>query len=157
MSTLNIVLWGVQVFLALFFLGAGAPKIFGRGIDRWAGFSDLPRPLVVFIGLTEVLGAATLVVPMAVGTLQWATPLAAIGLGVTVLMAAGFHVRADERLPALETVLWASLTAVVAIGRWELIGPIEMPPMILIGAVVMLVPALVVNFIAILRSPLGRA
>ena len=28
----NLVLWGVQLFLALFFLGAGAPKVSGRGL-----------------------------------------------------------------------------------------------------------------------------
>ena len=50
MSILNLVLWSVQAFLALFFLAAGAPKLIGRGIERWTGFSDLPRPQVVFIG-----------------------------------------------------------------------------------------------------------
>jgi uncharacterized membrane protein YphA (DoxX/SURF4 family) len=65
MNVLNIVLWSVQGFLALFFLAAGAPKISGRGIEKWTGFSDLPRSQVVFIGFAEVLGAAGLVLPMA--------------------------------------------------------------------------------------------
>src|SRR5947209_6512774 len=91
MNVLNVVLWGVQGFLALFFLAAGAPKLIGRGIDRWTGFSDLPRPQVVFIGFTEVLGAAGLVLPMTTGILPWLTPLAAFGLGVIVLMASGLH------------------------------------------------------------------
>src|SRR6266540_3179538 len=86
MSALNIlnpVLWSVQGFLAIFFLAAGAPKLIGRGIERWTGFSDLPRPLVVFIGFTEVLGAAGLVLPMATGVLPWLTPLVAV-LGLLV-------------------------------------------------------------------------
>ena len=33
MYALNLVLWSVQAFLALFFLAAGAPKLIGRGID----------------------------------------------------------------------------------------------------------------------------
>src|SRR6266567_4422141 len=102
-NTLNLVLWSVQGFLALFFLAAGAPKLIGRGMERWTGFSDLPRPLVVFIGVTEVLGAAGLVLPMATGILPWLTPLAAVGLALIVLMATGFHLRADERLNALES------------------------------------------------------
>ena len=32
MTVLNVVLWSVQGFLALFFLAAGAPKIVGRGL-----------------------------------------------------------------------------------------------------------------------------
>src|SRR5919109_1447820 len=86
MNVLNIVLWSVQGFLALFFLAAGAPKLFGRGIEKWSGFSDLPRAQVVFIGFTEVLGAAGLVLPMLTGVLPWLTPLAAIGLAIIVLL-----------------------------------------------------------------------
>src|SRR5437763_3125405 len=135
MTVLNVVLWSVQGFLALFFLAAGAPKIAGRGIDRWTGFSALPRAQVVFIGVAEVLGAAGLVLPMATGVLPWLTPLAAVGLAVIVLMAAGFHVRADERLNALETGLWASIAAVIAIGRWDLVAShASAPPWVLVAA-----------------------
>src|ERR671935_1265299 len=122
MNALNLVLWSVQVFLGLFFLAAGAPKLIGRGIEKWTGFSDLPRAQVVFIGFAEVLGAAGLVLPMATGVLPWLTPLAAVGLAIIVLMASGFHQRADERLNAVETVLWASIAGVIAIGRWNLIA-----------------------------------
>ena len=34
MNLLNVVLWSVQGFLALFFLAAGAPKLIGRGLER---------------------------------------------------------------------------------------------------------------------------
>jgi hypothetical protein len=56
MNVLDLVLWSAQGFLALFFLAAGAPKGTGRGLERWAGFADLPRALVVLIGFSEVLG-----------------------------------------------------------------------------------------------------
>ncbi|HEU4586568.1 MAG TPA: DoxX family protein [Gemmatimonadaceae bacterium] len=81
----NLVLWSVQGLLALLFLFAGIPKLLGRGLDQWTGFAELPRAEVVFIGLTEVLGGAGLVLPMAIGMLTWLTPLAAIGLAVIVL------------------------------------------------------------------------
>src|SRR5437667_352096 len=122
MDILNLVLWSVQGFLALFFLAAGAPKIIGRGLERWTGFSDLPRPLVISIGLAEVLGAAGLVLPMATGILPWLTPLAAVGLTIIVLMATGFHIRADERLNAPETAFGASIAGMIAIGRWDLVA-----------------------------------
>src|ERR671935_669372 len=157
MNALNLVLWSVQVFLGLFFLAAGAPKLIGRGIERWTGFSDLPRPQVVFIGSAEVLGAAGLVLPMATGVLPWLTPLAAVGLAVIVLMAAGFHLRADERLNALETGLWASIAAVVAIGRWDVVAArIDVPPWVLGAALGLLVPAAVVNVIVLWRRPVNH-
>jgi len=154
MNVLHIVLWSVQGFLALFFLAAAAPKLIGRGIERWTGFSDLPRTLVIFIGFTEFLGAAGLVLPMATGIMPWITPLAAVGLATTVLMAVGFHLRADERLPALETALWASIAAVVAIGRWDLVASLaDVSPWILVAALGLLVPAAIINVIVLWRRP----
>src|SRR5919204_4410106 len=153
----NIVLWSVQGLLALFFFAAGVPKITGRGLEQWRGFSDVPRAEVVCIGITEMLGAAGLVLPMATGILPWLTPLAAIGLAVTVLMATGFHLRADERLNALETGLWASIATVVAIGRWDLIASVDVPPWVLAAALGLLVPAAIVNVIVLLRRPVRSA
>jgi hypothetical protein len=152
MNVLNLVLWSVQGFLALFFLAAGAPKLIGRGLERWIGFSDLPRAQVVFIGIMEVLGAAGLMLPMATGILPWLTPLAAVGLAIIVLMASGFHQRADERLAALETGLWASIAAAIAIGRWDLVAShVDVPPWVLVAALGLLVPATIINIIILWR------
>jgi len=153
-NLLNVVLWSVQGFLALFFLAAGAPKLIGRGLERWTGFSDLPRPLVVFIGFTEVLGAAGLVLPMATGIVPWLTPLAAIGLALIVLMAAGFHLRADERLNAIESGLWASIAAVIAIGRWDLVPThAHASAGVLVLALGLLVPAVIINLVVLFSRP----
>src|SRR5215216_423421 len=154
MNVLNIVLWSVQGFLALFFLAAGTPKIFGRGIEKWTGFSDLPRSQVVFIGFAEFLGAAGLVLPMATGVLPWLTPLAALGLANIVLMATGFHMRADERLNAVETGLWAAITAAVAIGRWNLVGfGADVSPWVLVAVLGLLVPVAIINVIVLWKRP----
>lgn len=150
----NLVLWSVQSFLALFFIGAGAPKLLGRGLERWTGFSDLPRAQVIFTGFAEVLGAAGLVLPMATGILPWLTPTAALGLAVIVLMASGFHLRAREYLEALETALWASISVVVAIGRWDLLAArAGVPAWLLVGALAVLVPAAIINVTILLRRP----
>jgi hypothetical protein len=120
-------------------------------MERWTGFSDLPRAQVLFIGFTEVLGAAGLVLPMATGILPWLTPLAALGLGIIVLMASGFHQRADERLAALETGLWASMAGVIAIGRWQLIASGGVPPWSLVAAVAVLLPSVIINLIVLTK------
>lgn len=150
----NLILWSVQGLLALLFLFAGIPKLLGRGLERWTGFAELPRAEVVFIGLTETLGAAALVLPMAIGTLTWLTPLAALGLALIVLVATGFHLRGDEYLNALETTLWASISLVVAIGRWDLIATrVSIPAWLLVGALAVLVPAAIINVVILFRRP----
>lgn len=145
-ATLHDVLWIAQGFLALFFFAGGVPKVLGRGIDTWVGFSDLPRAEVILIGVTEVLAAVGLVLPEATGILPWLTPLAAIGLAVIGLMAAGFHVRASEYLNVLETTLLACIGGVITIGRWDLItsGP-DISPWTLVVALCLLLPAAIIN------------
>jgi hypothetical protein len=156
--TSNLVLWGVQAFLALFFLSASAPKLLGRGLERWTGFSVLSRAQVVFIGATEVLGAAGLVLPMASGVAPWLTPLAAMGLATTVLMAAGFHLRANEYLEAVEALLWASIATTVAIGRWGLVAAsIHVSAWTIVTALGVLVPAAIVNVIILIMRPVRTA
>lgn len=151
---LTTTLWAAQAVLALFFLFAGLPKIVGRGIDRWTGFDDVPRPLTVLIGIAEVAAPVALVLPMLLGQFEWTTPLAAAGLAIVTLMASGFHVRAGEWLPALETALWAALAGAVAVGRWGLLGTgPALAAELLVPVIGVLVVALVVNIVAIFRTP----
>ena len=143
---MNAVFWSGQIFLALFFLGAAFPKLTGRGLERWRGFSNLPRGLVLGIGTAEVLGSVGLVVPMATGIFPWLTPLAAIGLAINVLMATGFHVREDEWLNAIVTTLWAAIVGIIAIGRWNLVDQagLAISPGALVAALAVLLPAAIV-------------
>ena len=155
---LDTTVWIAQIFLALFFLAAGLPKVLGRGIDRWIGFDRIPRPMTVVIGLSEVAAAVGLVVPMLVGELQWTTPLAAMGLTAVSAMAAGFHLREQEFPPATETVLWAGLATTVVIGRWDEFGT---GPSIstdaLVPVVGCLVLAILVNLTILFRQPVPVA
>src|SRR5499426_518114 len=151
----NVILWTVQIFLALFFLGAAFPKLTGRGLERWTGFSNLPRGLVLGIGIGEVLGSAGIVLPMATGILPWLTPLAAMGLAINVLMATGFHVREDERLKATATTLWATIAGTIAIGRWNLIdqAALAISPRALAAALAVLLPAAITIAIILYTRP----
>jgi DoxX-like family len=151
----NVVLWIVQIFLGFFFLGAAFPKLTGRGLDRWTGFSNLPRGLVLGIGIGEVLESVGIVLPMATGILPWLTPLAAMGLAINVLMATGFHVREDERLKAMATTLWAAIAGIIAIGRWNLIDQeaLAISPRALVAALAVLLPAVIIIVTIIYRHP----
>lgn len=151
---MNVIVWIAQSFLALFFFLVGLPKLAGRGIDRWTGFEVVPRPLTVLIGAVEIAAAVALIVPMVVGVAEWTTPLAAIGVTVISLQACGFHLRAAERLPALETALWAALAGTIAIGRWgELSGGPSVPDGVLAPVLVVLVAAIVVILVRLFSGP----
>ncbi len=151
---LDTTLWIAQSFLAVFFFVAGAPKVIGRGLDRWAGFGDLPRFLVVVVGLCEVAAAVDLTAPAVAGRGEWTTPLAATGLAVVSLMASGFHVRLGEWLPAIETALWACLAASIAIGRWNQMssGP-SISADVLVPVIALLSAAIIVNLVLLFRQP----
>lgn len=146
--------WAAQCFLALFFLLAGLPKIAGRGIDRWTGFEQIPRGMTILIGACEIAAAVGLVVPLLVDRAQWTTPLAAIGIAVIALMAGGFHLRNQEWLAALETVLWASLAGSIAAARWNefATGPTISSHHVLVPLLLVLVPAVIVNLVVLTRT-----
>jgi hypothetical protein len=151
---LDITLWVAQGFLALFFLAAGLPKVIGRGIDRWVGFDDLPRALTIIIGVSEVAGAVALALPPLIGIFEWMSPLAAIGIAAISLMASGFHIRASEGLPAVETALWAALAGAIAIGRWgEIANGPSLPSDALVVAIALLIPSIIINLVLLTRRP----
>lgn len=155
---IDIALWIAQAFLALFFLAAGLPKVIGRGIDRWIGFDDVPRALTIVIGVSEVAGAVALVLSPLLGAFEWMGPLCAVGIAVISLMASGFHIRASEWLPAVETALWAALAGSVAFGRRGAIatGP-SVPSAALVVTITLLVPAIVLILVLLARRPMKAA
>ncbi len=104
--------------------------------------------------MSEIFGAAGLVLPMATGGMPWLTPLAAIGLALIVLLASGFHLRGDERLEALETALWACIAAVIAIGRWDLLATrLHTHSSVIVTLLAVLVPSAIINVIVLIRRP----
>lgn len=145
--------WIAEGFLAIFFLMAGLPKIIGRGIERWIGFDQVPRRLTILIGMCEVSAATALVVPLLIDELSWTTPLAAVGIGVISLQASGFHLRNREWLASLETALWASLAASIAVARW---GELSTGPSITRDALIpiwlVLLPGIIINLILLTRA-----
>ncbi|MDQ4055103.1 MAG: DoxX family protein [Actinomycetota bacterium] len=155
---LDTTVWIAQSLLGLFFFAAGMPKVLGRGIDRWVGFDDLPRPMVIVIGIAEIAAGVALVAPMLFDELEWTTPLAAVGIATISLMASGFHIRAKEWLPAAETASWSTLAGAVAVGRWEetSTGP-SVSADVLVPVIGVVVPAIIANLAILLRQPVQPA
>lgn len=66
----------------------------------------------------EVLGAVGLILPAALDIAPILTPLAATGLGVTMILAVAVHIRRKEYGPALFPLFLLILSAIVAWGRF---------------------------------------
>jgi len=118
---MNVALWVLQVLLALFFLVAGVTKLSQRRVKlapRMAWVSDFSDGQVKLIGALEVLGAAGLLLPALTGILPWLTPLAAVGLALTMAGAALTHWRRTEYRMIPINVVILLLAAFVAFGRF---------------------------------------
>ncbi|MEU1340626.1 DoxX family protein [Streptomyces sp. NPDC005827] len=118
---MNIFLWIVQAVLAVLFAMAGVMKStqpMDRLVEKLPWVADFSPGAGRFIGIVEFVGALGLILPAATGIATALTPLAAVGLGMTMLLAAAYHAREGE-LPAigLNSVLLI-LAALVAWGRF---------------------------------------
>lgn len=114
---MTIALWVLIGLLALVFLGAGLMKL-ARPKDALAGsgmayVEDFSASQVKLIGLVELLGAAGLILPLLLSIAPVLTPLAAVGLAVTMLVATAVHARRKENV--VPTVVLAVLAIVTAV------------------------------------------
>jgi uncharacterized membrane protein YphA (DoxX/SURF4 family) len=119
-----IALWAVQVLLAAAFLVSGATKLSQpreKLVKNMAWVEDFSQLTVRIIGVLEILGATGIVLPGLTGILPWLTPLAALGLVMTMIGAALTHLLRSEysviTVPAVLLILAAS----VAYGRFFLV------------------------------------
>src|SRR5215211_2195847 len=117
---MNIALWIVQVLLGGMFVFAGVLKAFQyeRAKASLPWVKDVPRGLVTFIGVSELLGGLGLLLPALTGILPWLTPLAAAGLAVIMILAGIFHTTRGEMQGVITTVVILALTVFVAYGRF---------------------------------------
>jgi uncharacterized membrane protein YphA (DoxX/SURF4 family) len=116
-----IALWIVQILLAIAFLLSGLMKATQskeKLFERMAYVEDFSDGTIRLIGILEVLGAIGLVLPALTGILPWLTPLAAVGLVLTMVGAAITHVRRGENSMIVAPIVLLILAAFVAYGRW---------------------------------------
>jgi len=118
---MGIALWVVQVLLAAAFLVSGATKLSQpkeKLLKKWAWVEDFSQETVRNIGTLEVLGAIGIVLPALSGIVPWLTPLAALGLVLTMIGAALTHLRRAEYGGIAVTAVVLILAAFVAYGRF---------------------------------------
>ena len=121
---MNILLWVIQILLALLFLFAGATKFFLT--DEM--LQQMPPPhlslnFLRFIGVLEILGGLGLSLPSLLKIRPGLTPLAALGLLIIMIGAVVVSVQGQGIKAGIIPFCFAILCAFVAYGRSK-IAPI---------------------------------
>lgn len=122
----NLVLWILQILLAVGILGAAYGHTLGFEQSKvrpgMGWLADVGRTNMGIIGGLEALGALGLVLPAATGILPWLTPLAALALAVLMALAAVFHLRRpNEGRNVVLNVVLGVIAAVIAFGRFVVV------------------------------------
>ena len=125
---MNVLLWVLQVALALLSLGGGAYKVFMFDeLAKMPAMGALSRGGWGALGVFEMLCAVLLVVPAAANWMPVLTPLAAAALALESLALAGLYARYSLELTATNPLVWVVvmglMAAFVAYGRYALRPP----------------------------------
>ena len=125
--TLNGGLWALQLLWGFFFAGSGFGKVllyddtlYAEAPRAVAWYAAVPQPLIVFIGICEVLGGVGLILPATTRVRPKLTSLAAAGLTLTMILAAGFHLTRGEYALVPANLVLAAVSVFIATGRWSL-------------------------------------
>jgi len=117
---MTIVLWVLQVLLALAFLAHGGLMLFPPPDIAAQMNAALPHWLQLFIGVAEVLAAVGLTLPGVLRIQPWLVAAAAAGLAIVTICATFFHASRGEMSSAATTLVLFVLTVFVAYMRWRI-------------------------------------
>src|SRR5215510_14575800 len=121
---MNILLWIIQILLALVFLFAGGTKLV-LPIETLLSMGPpnqiiLPGWFIKFIGFCKVLGALELILPGLLRRQQHLTVLAAVGLTIVMIGAVVVTVMGPGFAGAISPLVIGLLCVFVAYGRSKL-------------------------------------
>lgn len=118
---MNVVLWIVQILLALAMAGSGAGKLTqtrAKLAESMGWVEDFTAQQVKALGAVEVLAALGLIVPALTGIAPVLTPIAAVGVALFMVGAAVVHARRREFVNVGINLVLIVLAVVVAWGRF---------------------------------------
>jgi uncharacterized membrane protein YphA (DoxX/SURF4 family) len=121
---MNILLWILQVLLALAFFAHGGLMLFPPASVAAQMNAALPRWFQLFVGIAEVLAAVGLTLPGLTRIKPWLVPCAAAGLMIVMFSATIFHSLRGEVSSALTTIVLLAMATFVAYMRWR-VAPIR--------------------------------
>ncbi len=124
---LNVLLWVLQVLLAMLFMFAGVMK-FVMPVEEMTKQIALPGWFLHFIGAAEILGAIGLVLPGILRIRTGLAPLAAAALVVIMIGATAVNLKLGQRGAALTTVVVGLLLVFVAYNRRRMAPHTQLSP-----------------------------
>lgn len=116
---MNIILWILQLFLALAFLAHGILMLAPPAEVAVQLNAFIPRWFQLFIGIAEVLATIGLTLPGVTRILPGLVPAAAVGVMIVTISATVVHLSRGELSSAATTTVLFLIAAFVAYGRWR--------------------------------------
>ena len=116
---MNIVLWILQVVLAVAFFAHGMLFLVPPAEIAEQMNASLPRWFQLFLGVAEVLAAAGLTLPGLTRILPWLVTWAAGGIMIVMVSATVFHIARGEISSAAITSVLLAMAAFVAYMRYR--------------------------------------
>ncbi|MCC7123876.1 MAG: DoxX family protein [Acidobacteria bacterium] len=114
---MNIVLWILQVLLAVAFLAHGAMMLAPPPEVAVQMNAMLPRWFQLFLGVAEVAAGIGLILPGLTRVMPFLVAWAAIGIMFVMICATILHVVRGEMGPALTTLVLLAMASTVAYMR----------------------------------------
>ena len=114
---MNIVLWIVQVVLAVAFFAHGWMFLAPPPEIAVLMNASMPRWFQVFLGVAEVLAAVGLILPGLARILPWLVTWAAVGIMLVMISATIFHLARSEWSSALVTLALLAMATYLAYMR----------------------------------------
>jgi hypothetical protein len=112
-----ILLWVLQVLLALAFAAHGWLLLFPPAAMAAQMNASLPRWFQLFLGVAEVLAAVGLTLPGVTRIQPWLVSWAAGGIMIVMICATALHMTRGEVSSALTTVVLLAMATFVAYMR----------------------------------------
>ena len=116
---MNIVLWVLQVLLALAFLAHGGFLLFPPAEMLEVMNASFPTWFRIFLGVAEVVAAVGLTLPGITRIQPAFIPAAAAGLMIVMISATVYHIGRGELSGAVTTAILFVLATYVAYMRWK--------------------------------------
>jgi hypothetical protein len=120
-DSMNILLWVLQVLLAVAFLAHGLLFLFPPAAIVDQMNASLARWFQLFLGVAEVLAAVGLTLPGVTRIQPWLVPCASAGLMIVMISATIFHSVRGEVSSAIITAVLLLMATVVAYMRWRVV------------------------------------
>ena len=118
---MNVLLWVLQVLLAVAFLAHGLLFLFPPAALVEQMNAALPRAFQLFLGVAEVLAAVGLTLPGVTRIYPWLVSCAAAGIMIVMISATMFHIMRGEVSSAIITAVLLLIATCVAYMRWRVL------------------------------------